>query len=726
MNHYGRIVLLVLAAWMPCSALSAFAQSSAQSSAQPQPSTRTPMTAPAIDTRPASQTKTPTTSQHKPSLAERIVRLEQMIETGQKELAGLQTELADPNSEYVKAKEEFTRLDKRLKEREKEAASQPAPAAGEDPLEGLRKARELAKERFELAIKDANATREKAVALENKLKLDQDALNKLRGTTASQPAGLASPPTAPAAPSVNVPVQTEPAAPSIPPAQTAEKLENNENVTEPDPAPAPAETATAPTLPVIGPAAILQPRPSTAAPSTASPSAPVPPATPDPQNKELIEAHAKAQNTKIQATTTEEELRLIDARMEAVRQAIRTETELRDTARERAANANATYATRRQYIQKLISTGAPREELNKIWAMVGEAEKLAAEAEKEVNLRLTAIDELNVQLEDLRNEQDDIRKRYEQAQKAAIEAQSQVRRLENPFSIYNIKQWLLRHGPNILGILIGMVVLMWFTGMAESRIIKLIARSDGQGTQREREDRARTLASVFRNFGSTVIVCGGFLMLLSEIELNIVPLLGGAAVFGLAVAFGAQSLIKDYFYGFMILLENQYAINDVIKIGDVSGMVERITLRMTVLRSMDGSAHFIPHGEVHKVTNMSHRWSRAVFEIGISYREDVDQVMKVLVELGKEMRTEYPYSQQMLDGPEMLGVDAFSDSAIVIKFFIKTIPLQQWSIKREMLRRIKKRFDELGIEIPFPHRVVYHRSEDISAPPENSGLTNIR
>src|SRR3972149_1936469 len=207
-------------------------------------------------------------------------------------------------------------------------------------------------------------------------------------------------------------------------------------------------------------------------------------------------------------------------------------------------------------------------------------------------------------------------------------------------------------------------------------------------------------------------------MLLAEVGVNIIPLMGGAAVLGLAAALGGQNLLRDYFTGFMILMENQYAVNDVVKIGDVAGLVERITLRLTVLRSLDGRVHFIPNGHIVTVTNMTHGWSRALFDIGVAYKEDVDRVMQLLVELGKELRRDPDFRHMIMEQPEMLGVDQLGDSAVVIKYYIKTRPLMQWTVKREMLRRIKKKFDELGIEIPFPHRTLYHRHESNTDPDE--------
>ena len=162
----------------------------------------------------------------------------------------------------------------------------------------------------------------------------------------------------------------------------------------------------------------------------------------------------------------------------------------------------------------------------------------------------------------------------------------------------------------------------------------------------------------------------------------------------------------------MILLENQYKLKDVVKIGDHAGSVEQITMRMTALRDLEGNLHFLPNGEIKSVINMTHGWSRALFDIGVAYKENVDNVMNVILEVGQELRQDKKFRLFILEDPTMLGVDAFGDSAVVIKFFIKTLPLKQWDVKREMLRRLKNRFDELGIEIPFPQRTIHHQTSN--------------
>jgi small-conductance mechanosensitive channel len=283
------------------------------------------------------------------------------------------------------------------------------------------------------------------------------------------------------------------------------------------------------------------------------------------------------------------------------------------------------------------------------------------------------------------------------------------------FDPQHIVTWLGGHWQqlvNIVLIVIGMLVLRRVVRFGDRRLVDLIART-GRGPAEDRENRAQTLVGVFHNVTSVLIVVGGLLLIVATINKDwIAPLLGALAVVGIAVGLGTQNLVRDYFHGFVLLLENQYTVNDVVKIGDTSGLVERITLRMTVLRDLEGTAHFIPHGQIATVSNMTHHWSRAVLEIGVAYKEDVDRVMEVLLQLGRELRQDPAFADLILEDPEMLGVDAFGDSAVVIKFFLKTRPLKQWAVKRELQRRIKNKFDELGIEIPFPHRTLFVHQEN--------------
>jgi len=361
--------------------------------------------------------------------------------------------------------------------------------------------------------------------------------------------------------------------------------------------------------------------------------------------------------------------------------------------------------------------------LSELRQKISDSRDRLSAARAEIRERTDRIDQLHSELNALQSDQIEALQAAEQKQREAESAQKKVEALESPLSPQNLLRWGVLHGPRVAGIIVGMFLILWVSRLIEKRVVALVAHRGEQGTVEERENRAKTLLGVFPNAVRVAVIPAGILMVIAELGVNIIPLLGGAAVAGLAVAFGAQNLIRDYFTGFMILLENQYGVNDVVKIADTSGLVERVTLRMTVLRDLEGIVHFIPNGHITTVSNMTHGWSRALFNIGVAYKEDPDRVMQELVELGKELRRDPAFRGMILETPEMLGVDQLGDSAVVIKFFIKTKPMMQWTGKREMRRRIKKRFDDLGIEIPFPHRTIYHRYEDGALPEEHRAHT---
>jgi small conductance mechanosensitive channel len=266
------------------------------------------------------------------------------------------------------------------------------------------------------------------------------------------------------------------------------------------------------------------------------------------------------------------------------------------------------------------------------------------------------------------------------------------------FSLRSILDWLLSHGLKIVLILVAVVVVLWIARLLQDRLVALLAGRSTRGLPEERENRARTLVSVLQNALRTVAIAVGVFMILEELSVPVGPLLGSAAVVGLAIAFGAQSLIKDYFSGFMILLEQQYLLGDVIKVGDITGSVERITMRVTVLRDLEGRVHFIPHGQIQIVTNLTQDWSQALFDVNIAYKEDVDRVTDVLMNLAGELKSDEKFGPMILGEPQMLGVENLGDAAVTIKFAIRTRPMKQWDVKRELLKRIKRRFGELGID----------------------------
>ncbi|MFP4623085.1 MAG: mechanosensitive ion channel family protein [Gemmatimonadota bacterium] len=228
--------------------------------------------------------------------------------------------------------------------------------------------------------------------------------------------------------------------------------------------------------------------------------------------------------------------------------------------------------------------------------------------------------------------------------------------------------------------------------------------------KRLREQRAQTVASLLNNVGLITIAGLAFIMVLGTF-INIGPLLAGVGVLGLAVSFGAQSLVKDLISGAFMLVEGQFAVGDVVRVKETAGLVEKITLRTMVLRDINGVVHVIPNGTVETLSNLTKSWSRALLEIGVAYKEDVDRVMDVMLDEAIAMSRDPDWEPLIVEEPTVPGVERFDDSAVTIRVMFKTLPLKQWDVARQYRRRIKNRFDAEGIEIPFPHRTLYWGEE---------------
>ncbi|MBD3235285.1 MAG: mechanosensitive ion channel [Candidatus Eisenbacteria bacterium] len=219
--------------------------------------------------------------------------------------------------------------------------------------------------------------------------------------------------------------------------------------------------------------------------------------------------------------------------------------------------------------------------------------------------------------------------------------------------------------------------------------------------------RADTLTGILRGVTGIILlaVCG--MVVLSQLGVQMGPVLAAAGIGGLAIGFGAQNLVRDVISGFFILLEDQVRVGDVVQLNGQGGLVEGITLRHIRLRDLSGTVHYFPNGSIDRVSNMTKEYSFYLTDVGVAYREDVDEVMELLRRIVDGMRDEEPWSKDILEPLEVLGVDKFDDSAVLIRVRIKTVALRQWATGREFNRRIKKGFDAAGIEIPFPHRTVY-------------------
>ena len=273
--------------------------------------------------------------------------------------------------------------------------------------------------------------------------------------------------------------------------------------------------------------------------------------------------------------------------------------------------------------------------------------------------------------------------------------------------------WLTTSGLRVLLIGAGMIILLSLFNRMTAR---LRAVYEGKLPSPTQVKRADTLTHVIRDVARILILTVGSMMILSEVGVDLKPLLAAAGLGGLAIGFGAQSLVKDVISGFFILLENSVRVGDVVEVAGVSGLVEEVKLRAITLRDLSGSVHVVPNGIVDKVKNMTMLYSYYLFDIAVAYREDVDEVMAVLKEIAAELQADPTYASDILEPLEMLGVDQFADSAVIIKCRIKTKPMQQWRIGREMNRRIKKTFDAKGIEIPFPHRTIYWGEQNQGTP----------
>lgn len=264
-----------------------------------------------------------------------------------------------------------------------------------------------------------------------------------------------------------------------------------------------------------------------------------------------------------------------------------------------------------------------------------------------------------------------------------------------------IKQWMLSHGLKILFYIIAYVIIMLIVRYLTKRFFRTVEDKD-KATRSERERRADTFASVINTASMIFFGIIVFFMVLREFNIAITPLLTGAGIFGVGFGFAAQSILKDFLHGFFILAENQIRVGDVIEIAGHAGLVEGITMRTVRLRSLDGHVHIVPNGEIRTVENMTHEWSRALVDIEVAYKEDLDRVIAVIADEAGKFVNEEKYKGDVRGKPEILGVDSLGSSGITIRFMIKTRPLKQWEIKRELYKRIKKRFDQEGISIPFP------------------------
>ena len=296
-------------------------------------------------------------------------------------------------------------------------------------------------------------------------------------------------------------------------------------------------------------------------------------------------------------------------------------------------------------------------------------------------------------------------------------------------STYGVIDWLITHGIRVLVIIIIAAVLYFllrhFVPLMVKRFVSRQMKKQPKGEIKKRSD---TLSSVFVNTGLVVIVVFAIVSILPEFGVNIAAALAGLAIVGIAVGFGAQSLIRDLLAGIFILLEDQYRVGDVVNVAGISGLVEEIELRRTILRNLDGIVHSIPNGEIKTASNFTKGYSRVNMNISVAYGEDLDRVIEVINRVSKELAEDPKWKADFVNTPKVLRVDNLGDSGIDIKILGDTKPSRQWDVMGELRLRLKRTFDKEGIEIPWPHTKVYFGNpipmiEETQPMPEKSSDT---
>ncbi len=269
--------------------------------------------------------------------------------------------------------------------------------------------------------------------------------------------------------------------------------------------------------------------------------------------------------------------------------------------------------------------------------------------------------------------------------------------------------WVTTSGLSIVLILVGVSVVRRFSMILISKVVRETIKADHFATKRDEEQREDTLVSIVNTSLRVGLWIVAGMLIMDQLGLNIGPLIAGAGVLGLAIGFGAQSLVADFVAGVLIIMENQYRVGDVVEISGVSGTVEAITMRATVIRDLDGNQHHIPNGSISISTNMSMEYANVNMNIGVGYDSDIEKVEKVVNKVGTDLAKANDWSKLITEPMQFVRVDNFGDSAVEVKIVGKVKPGKQWKVAGEFRKRLKLAFDKNKIEIPFPQRVIHNK-----------------
>ncbi len=279
--------------------------------------------------------------------------------------------------------------------------------------------------------------------------------------------------------------------------------------------------------------------------------------------------------------------------------------------------------------------------------------------------------------------------------------------------------WLIGKPLAILVIILGAVLVRWIASKAIDRVVRRAETAPVPAARQafnRRAQRAKSLGTLLKSITTTVVFGIAFVMVLSELGMNVAPILASAGVLGLAIGFGAQNLVKDFLSGVMMMIEDQYGVGDAVDLGEAIGTVEAVGLRVTRVRDVDGTVWYVRNGEILRVGNQSQNWARTVLDISVSYTEDLKRVREVLTDVAHSLWEDEDYRDIIIEEPEVWGVQNLGPEAVVMRVTLKTAPMEQWNVAREMRERIKSRFDHEGIDLPLPQRVIWQREHGAAQP----------
>jgi small conductance mechanosensitive channel len=425
-----------------------------------------------------------------------------------------------------------------------------------------------------------------------------------------------------------------------------------------------------------------------------------------PDSAEQIEARLEADKAEAEAREAAEAVADFVEQKQALEEQVAMERELVQAARESRDNLQRGLRIAQDELNRLIAEDAGTIELQKARRIVETSQDLLGEAQAAIDQHRDSLESLYADIEALQRAQLAITQEAEAKRLEAERARRKTVWLESPLHPGNLWHWISNRGPRMVLVIAVAWGLLALIRMSARRIARAVVGRRAREGAREGvrgANRADTLALSFRSALSLFIIVAAVLLVFQEAGVDIKTVLGGAAIVGVALAFGAQNLMRDYFTGFMILLEDQFELGDLITVGGITGTVEKENMRTTMLSDIEGRMHFIPNGEIKELTNRTYVWGRAVLDVPVDYEEDVDRAMAVILEAAEEFRDDAEMGDWVTDKPVMLGVDKFTNQGVVIKFMVQTRPDKIFPARRELMRRVKKKFDAEGIRMGGGH-----------------------